>query len=144
VNGGQEQFEKHIQGRNHQFKASSKGVSPEVIPQPATTTSSSTACDLCQIMVQNFCWVRHLSGQKHISREQFTQYMTAVELSETDKNGVVVEGPFDFDFIDPLVAQAGKTTIVNIKTPQPFSKSVLLQAKLASAQGNAVSGGTPS
>jgi helicase MOV-10 len=70
--------------------------------------------------------------------------MTAVEQSETDKNGVVVEGSFDFDFIDPPVAEAGKTTIVTIKTLQPFSTSVLLEVRLASAQGNASSGGISS
>ncbi|KAF8804655.1 RNA helicase [Phlegmacium glaucopus] len=136
VSGGQEQWKQHIQGRNHRQKALSKGVSSDVVPQPATTTSSSTACDLCQIVVPTLYWTRHLNNEKHQSREQFTRYMTAVEQSETDKNGVVVEGLFDFDFIDPPVAQVGKITTISIKTSQPFSKSVLLEAKLASAQGN--------
>lgn len=144
VTGGHTQFQQHTQGRKHQSKALSEGVSPDVTPQPATTTSSSTACDLCQIMVHTLFWNMHLSSRLHKSREEFTRYMTAVEQSETDKNGVVVEGTFDFGFIDPPVAQAGKTTIVNIKTSQPFSTSVLLGAKLASAQGNARSKGKSS
>ena len=142
VSGGQEQWKQHTQGRNHERMALSKGVSSDVAPQPATTMSSSTACDLCQIMVPTPYWTRHLSSHKHKLRESFTRYMTAVEQSETDKNGVVVEGLFDFDFINPAMAQVGKTTTVIIKTSQPFSKSILLGAKLASAQGN--SGGIPS
>ena len=66
--------------------------------------------------------------------------MTAVEQSEADKNGVAVEGSFDFDFIDPLVAQAGTKTTVNITTSQLFCKSVLLEAKLGSVQGNSIGG----
>lgn len=144
VPGGQKHFEQHTRGRKHQSEALSKGVSPDVAPQPATTTSSSTACNLCQIVVPSHSWNGHLKSQKHKSRQEFARYMTAVEQSETDKNGVVVEGSFDFDFIDPPVAEAGKTTVVQIKTSQPFSTSVLLEVKLASAQGNASSGGISS
>ena len=61
--------------------------------------------------------------------------MTAVEQSETDKNGVVVEGSFDFGFIDPPVAKEGKELTATIKTSQPSSKSVLLEANLASVHG---------
>jgi helicase MOV-10 len=128
-------WEQHTQGRIHLGNAASKGVSADVAPQPPTTTSSETACDLCQIMVHNRFWDKHLESSKHKSREQFTRYMAAVEQSETDKNGVVVEGSFDFGFIDPAVGQAGKEITVTIKTSQPSSKSVLLEAKLASAQG---------
>lgn len=61
--------------------------------------------------------------------------MTAVEQSEADKNGVVVEGLFDFDFIDSAVAQVGKQMSATVKALQPSSNCVLLEAKLASAQG---------
>ena len=61
--------------------------------------------------------------------------MTAVEQSETDKNGVVVEGSFDFEFIDPPVAEVGKKVTATIKVSRRASRSVLLEAKLASAQG---------
>lgn len=76
-----------------------------------------------------------MNSLKHKSREEFTRYMTALEQSEADKNGVVVEGSTDFDFIDPPVAQVGKEITLSIKTSQPFSKSVLMEANLASAQG---------
>lgn len=135
VTGGQEQWERHTKGRLHLRSAASKGVSADVAPQPATTTSFETACDLRQIMVVTRFLDRHLRSSNHKSREQFTRYMAAVEQSETDKNGVVVEGSFDFDFIDPAVGQAGKEITATIKTSQPSSKSVLLEAKLASAQG---------
>ena len=135
VTGGLKDWAMHIQGRKHRQKAINAGVPADVAPQPATTTSSSTVCDICQVVIFARYWNNHLNGPNHKLREQFTRYMTAVEQSETDKNGLIVEGLFDFDFIDPHVAQAGKQTTATIKTSQPFCKTVLLEAKLASTQG---------
>ena len=127
----------HIQGRNHQRKADRAGVPLDVAPQPAISTAFSTACDLCQVVLSNRIWNQHLNSRNHKLREQYSLYMIAVEQSETDKNGVVVEGSFDFGFIDLPVTKVpvGKESIATIKTSQPSSKSVLLEAKLASAHG---------
>jgi hypothetical protein len=40
-----------------------------------------------------------------------------------------------YEFIDPAVAKVGKELIASIKALQALSCSVLLEAKLASAQG---------
>jgi helicase MOV-10 len=126
-------WEQHIQGRNHQRKAESAGVSPvDVAPQPPVSTATATACDLCQIVLSNRFWNEHLNTQNHKLREQYGRYITAVEQSETNKNGVIVEGSLDFEFIDPPVA---KELTVIIKASHPSNGSVLLEAKLASAQG---------
>ena len=53
-----------------------------------------------------------------------------MEQSETDKNGDIVEGSFDFGFIDPPEAEEGKEITVNLKASSRF---VLLEAKLTSA-----------
>jgi helicase MOV-10 len=136
---GHKGWKQHTQGRSHQRKANNAGVPVEVAPQPAISTASATACDLCQVVLPNHVWNQHLSSPRHQSHEQFSRYMTAVEQSETDKNGVVVEGSFDFDFIDPAAAKKGKELTATIKGS---SKSVLSEAKLASAQGK--SGGVSS
>ena len=60
--------------------------------------------------------------------------MTALEQSESDKNGVVVEGSFDFEFIDPPEAKVGKILSATIKA-KSSSRVVLLEAKLASDRG---------
>lgn len=128
-------WEQHIQGRNHRRKADGAGVPIEVAPQPAVSTAFATACDLCQVVVPNHDWNQHISSSNHQLHEQFSRYTIAVEESETDKNGVVVEGSFDFDIIDPSVAAVGKELTATIKALQASSKCVLLEAKLASAQG---------
>ena len=129
-------WDQHIKGRIHQRKADDAGVSPgEVTPQPATSTASTTACDLCQAVIPNRYWKEHLKKQDHKLREQYSRYMTAVEQSESNKNGVVVEGSFDFEFIDPPEAEVGKELIATIKASKPSLRFVLLEAKLATAQG---------
>ena len=126
----------HIRGRIHQRKAGGAGVSPaDVAPQPPISTATATACDLCQVVLPNRCWNEHLTSRDHKLREHYSRYMTAVEQSESDKNGVVIEGSFDFEFIDPAVANVGKELTATVKASQASSKSVLLEAKLASAQG---------
>ena len=130
-------WEEHIQGPIHQRKVDpdDAGVPiADVAPQPAIATASATACDLCQDVLPNRFWVEHLNSRDHKLREQHSRYMAAVEQSETDKNGVVVEGSFDFEFIDPPAAQVGKELTATIKASQPSSRFVLLEAKLASAQ----------
>ena len=129
-------WEQHIHGHIHQQKAYDTGVPlVDVAPQPAISTASATACDLCQVVLPNHIWKEHLNTRNHKLRTQYSRYMTAVEQSETDKNGVVVEGSFDFEFIDPPAAKVGKELTATIKASQPSSRFVLLEAKLASAQG---------
>jgi helicase MOV-10 len=126
-------WEQHIQGHNHQRKTDDAGVpTVDVAPQPAISTASATACDLCQVVISKHDWNEHLNTPNHKLREQHCQYMTAVEQSETDKNGVVVEGSFDFGFIDPPAAEVGNELTATIKASSRF---VLLEAKLASTQG---------
>ena len=129
-------WEVHIQGRIHRRKADDSRVPPgDVAPQPAISTAYATACDLCQVLVINRLWNEHLNGRDHKLREQYNRYMTAVERSETDKNGVVVEGSFDFEFIDPPVAEVGTALTATIKASKGSSRFVLLEEKLASDRG---------
>lgn len=134
-------WDQHIQGGNHQRKVDGAGVG--VAFQPAKTTATATACDLCEDVLPNRFWNEHLGTRNHKIQEQHIRYMTAVEQSETDKNGVVVEGSFDFEFIDPPAAQLGRELTATIKASQPSSKIVLLEAKLASAQEKSSGGVSP-
>ena len=126
-------WEHHIQGRYHQQMANGARMpTVNVAPQTAISTASATACDLCQVELPSHVWDEHLNTLDHKLREQHSRYMAALEQSETDKNGVFVEGSFDFEFIDPPAARVGKELTAAIKASSRF---VLLEANLASAQG---------
>ena len=126
-------WDRHIQGRIHQQKVDDE-VAPSA-PQPVNSRASATACDLCQDVLPNRFWIEHVNSRDHKLQEQHCRYMTAVEQSETNKNGVVIEGLFDFGFIDPPAAQVGKELTANVKDSEASSSIVLLGAKLASAIG---------
>jgi len=86
-------------------------------------------------MTPNFALERHQKSPKHISRQTFARYKTAVEEAEADKHDVTIEGVFDFDVVAPHIAQGGIQRMATIKTTQPFTKCTLLSFKLASSQG---------
>lgn len=135
ITGGQRSWKQHVTGRKHISQAATLRLPPNVEPQMATSTSRETFCELCQTMTPNFAWERHLKNFRHISRQTFARYKTAVEEAEADKHDVTVEGVFDFDVVAPQIAQGGIQKMATIKTTQPFTKCRLLSFKLASSQG---------
>jgi len=135
ITGGRTQWEQHINGRRHRENASMKGLSPIITPAPASSTSKSLVCDLCESMIGANHWDSHIRGNKHQSRETFTKYRNAVEVAESDKHDVIVTGVFDFDFVAPSSAALGVQHVASITTSSPFLKCVLKEVKLASAQG---------
>ncbi|KAF8156821.1 RNA helicase [Crassisporium funariophilum] len=136
VGGGQKAWELHFSGRRHKAIAEDKGLSTlQVEPQAAQSTDRETHCELCQMMVMNWGWKRHIRTKQHLTREAFTKYKSALDEAQTDKNGVIIEGAFDVGFVEPDIAQAGMDIGVIIKTSVYMSKSVLVEIKIASARG---------
>ncbi|KAF8156820.1 RNA helicase [Crassisporium funariophilum] len=136
VGGGQKSWEQHFQGRSHQKKARIQGVlSSQIEPQAAQNTVTETFCHLCQISVMNSAWQKHITQRRHLTREVFTKYKSALDEAQTDKNGVIIEGLFDVGFVNPAIAHTGMEISVIIKTSLYSSKSVLVEIKLASTQG---------
>ncbi|KAJ3508690.1 hypothetical protein NLJ89_g5619 [Agrocybe chaxingu] len=135
IPGGRKAWKQHVQGQKHRSQASILGVSPNVDPQAATTTVTSTYCELCQALVQNCHWNSHIRGMTHKTRETFTRYRSAVEEAEADKHDVFITGNFNLDILDPAVAGLGVESTVTIRTSLPHSKCALVDAKLASSQG---------
>jgi helicase MOV-10 len=134
VTGGQHQWNGHVKGRKHRNKAALLKVS-EVQPQIAISTGKDTFCELCQITVPNSSRNSHAQGKKHLSREVFTRYRSAVAEAEADKHDITVEGNSDFSFVPPNVAQGGIRAEISVRTTQPSTKCTLLEFKLASSQG---------
>ena len=121
VTGGQQHWNWHVKGRKHRDKATVLKVS-EVQPQIAVSTRKLSRNSYAQ-------------GQKHLSREAFTRYRSAVAEAEADKHDITVEGNTDFDFVPRNVAQGGIRTEISVRTTQPSTKCTLLEFKLASSQG---------
>jgi len=136
VNGGEKSWKVHTGGKKHFSTAKDLGVSPNVGPQVATSINNEMFCELCQVMVEVRYWDKHLKGDRHISREAFTKYSSAIGEAESDKNEVSVEGTLDFEFVAPdVAARGGMRKDLLIKTTQSYAKCALVDIKLASAHG---------
>jgi hypothetical protein len=74
-----------------------------------------------------------MGGRIHKRQEKYRAMMSVFDEAERDKNGVTVEGTFDFDIIDPAVGAAGITLRAMLNVIIPQSKITLVAANLASA-----------
>lgn len=125
----------HIAGKKHTKVARRQGVPPEVTSVTPLGTGLSKFCELCRTLVPLRQWDAHVLGRKHKSRETFTKYASAVQEAESDKNGVVVEGEFDFGFIDPHEEIHGAKKTATVSTTVPKCRCLLMELRLASSQG---------
>ena len=138
-NIGRGSWDQHIAGQKHIARAKAQALVPNIEPEEATPNNGQRNCSICQQIVRSKARNQHLLSVKHRRKEAFTKYKAALDAAEKDKNGVLIEGTFDFDFVDPAVGEMGLQSTMTIKTSLPFSKSVLVQGKLASRQGTRVS-----
>lgn len=77
-----------------------------------------------------------MKTKKHKSKENYVRYRSAVDNAEKDKNGISIVGKFDFGFIDPEIAKAGKKVLASITATQPVCHSTLAKIQLASSFGS--------
>jgi len=132
---GQQGWNDHVNTRKHRSKATTLGVSADVDPQPAEAMPGTFFCDACQSTVPSGDWNVHLKNSKHKSKEAYVKYQAVAAESEKDKNGLAVDGDFDFGFVDPEAAANGYKASATVKTSDPFSRSSLVEIRLASSQG---------
>ena len=131
---GQRGWTDHISTRKHRSKATALGLS-DVDPQPAEAMLGTIFCDACQSTVPSNDWDAHLKNSRHKSKETYVKYRAVAAESEKDKNGLVIDGDFDFGFVDPEAAANGYKASATVKTSDPFSRSSLVEIRLASSQG---------
>lgn len=91
-------WDSHVNGRPHADQAAIRGVSPEVEPVEATP-AGFRHCSICRKDVLNHRWDRHVQSATHRACADYAIYHSALEDAEQDRNGVVIEGEFDFDVV---------------------------------------------
>ncbi|KAJ2936529.1 hypothetical protein H1R20_g564, partial [Candolleomyces eurysporus] len=112
-----------------------QGVDPAVEPLRGASTNNEEYCLTCQYVVPQSAWQQHVSGIKHLRKEAFLKYRTAVDEAEKDKNNLTIEGRTNLGFLDPSVAALGFTEELVVKSSARSGKSVLSEVRLASTQG---------
>ncbi|PPQ74162.1 hypothetical protein CVT26_006766 [Gymnopilus dilepis] len=138
VQNGQEGWTMHSKSRKHALALQQAGVAEGTVePQEGLTRGNIKHCDICRVSVPIRAWQRHEKGSKHRAREAFTKYKSVLAEVEKDKNGIVVGDGLDFGYVDPQspTLQNDRRRVIEIKSAQPFCKSILLKATLATSLG---------
>ncbi|KAF9457918.1 hypothetical protein BDZ94DRAFT_158082 [Collybia nuda] len=127
--------ETYVLGRSSTDMAASKGIPPDPKGRQINVDASGPKfCDLCRTHVPLHMWGKHNFTPYHKRQESYAVFKAALDEAERDKHGVVVEGSFDFDIVDPATARNGLTLKLTIKAVIPQSRIALIQIQLESAK----------
>jgi helicase MOV-10 len=67
--------------------------------------------------------------------EKLSAFNAVLDEAERDKNGINIEGAFDFDIITPTLGGMGTSVTPVIKMAIPHSRVTLVEINLMSAKG---------
>jgi helicase MOV-10 len=133
---GTKNWTQHVAAARHKAQAKLKGLSADVDPEEVESVPGHTLCSTCNTHIHNNYWERHQSAPKHLARQRFVSFRTALDEAERDKNGLSIVGDFDFGIVDGPAAKSGKTIRPTIKNLTPSSKISIVSMTLASDKGS--------
>ncbi|KAG6846206.1 hypothetical protein H0H93_015421, partial [Arthromyces matolae] len=133
---GQASWKAHIRSRKHTNVAIRQGLQPKaVVAEEAADVPQHTLCLTCSVHIHNKDWDRHLKTNKHLEKERFAAFRVVLDEAEKDKQGVSVDGEFDFGIISPGDTN-DKVVRGAITVNNPTSRIALVDARLAADKGN--------
>ena len=124
----------HKQGRAHRDIAARQNCSPDVAPQEGATSATEVYCDLCRFAVRQSNWERHVAGLRHKKKEEYISFKAALDEVEKDKNGIMIEGDFDFGIVEPNIAAHGTRRAGKVRLTTPSSRTVMVSHCLISSK----------
>jgi helicase MOV-10 len=127
-------WQAHIGGLKHK-KREAKGLPPtgEALNKPKKKWENPSLCDVCQRYVPDIN--RHLQTKSHLKQVHFHDMKRLLKESENDKNGVTVNGEFDFDIVELKDATRGVERRGTIGVTGFDVDVTLLEASLSSLTG---------
>ncbi|KAF8630294.1 hypothetical protein AX15_003007 [Amanita polypyramis BW_CC] len=127
-------WDQHIKGTKHRKKAKHDNVAPDVEPLQGIDLKGQKYCNICKQAVTGRMWEKHLLNNRHKTREKYTSYRAALDEAEKDKNGIIVEGHFDFGIMEPAHAAGGASLTVVLKTTTPNLRVELISLNCVSSR----------
>ncbi|TFK72809.1 RNA helicase [Pluteus cervinus] len=116
----------------HQRILAQQGAGSVTAPETPRDIGGHRFCDLCQISVPEWSWSRHCRARPHLAAEDYAKYKATLREVERDKNGIILEGGFDFGVVEPSAARVGHSSTVILKATNPAGQIRLLHADLNS------------
>ncbi|KAF9457917.1 P-loop containing nucleoside triphosphate hydrolase protein [Collybia nuda] len=130
----------HVFGGPHTRAANSRGISGVIKGEDVVTDiPGNKFCDLCRVHIPDNLWSLHIRSRFHKRQEGYQAMKAVFDEAARDKNGVTIEGVFNFDIIEPTVGATGLNLSSKIKLTVPQSRITLVEVKLASVGRKGVS-----
>lgn len=128
-------WESHILGYPHRNAAAQKAVPTSVEPEEGISLPGQAYCGLCKLSVPRNFLNLHNESLRHKNKERYAAYKVVLDEAEKDKNGVTVDGIFDFGILDPAAASVGRSSSPRISSTIAASTIRLVRTELASSKG---------
>ena len=129
-------YTQHSRGRRH---INHLGDRKDPGPLEVDLLPGTQPCDICETIIPDYLWEKHLKGRRHAGALSYTTLESALVDTERDKNGVVVAGgESEIDF-GVLEANTTRTHEYKVLIENTGASPTILQARLSSGLGNAPS-----
>lgn len=131
-------YSSHLRGKKHRKNlrvAELRASQPELTADDNEAPPGFRLCDLCDAIIPEETWVRHMNGVRHRNKERFFAFKSVTQEAERDKHGVTVshQDGIDFGIIELRDAQRGAEVTLTLKTTVPSSHISVLETNLFSA-----------
>ena len=128
------EWKSHISGHVHLTKARSQNVNPdEITPEEIkTSTTEHQYCSACDAHVPVRGWSAHENSPRHSRSVQFSRFISAIEASAKDRNGVAVSKDGDFGTVELSEASLGVKKTFTIKA-EATSEIRLIRSAIATS-----------
>lgn len=133
---GRSGWELHTRGRKHRENVQRCNAEPQnVMPEEMEAVPNHTFCVTCSVHIYDQHWDRHVRKASHQEKEAFATFKVTLEETEKDKNGVTLDGNFDFGIIGFEDAAKGRRTLKGtLSTTIPTGRIILAEIKFASSR----------
>jgi hypothetical protein len=121
-------YRSHINGNGHKRREAKIGTPF----QPKRNKKATVLCSVCQVYVKVDYMAKHEEKTGHLRQVRFHKFQDLLKEAEKDKNGVIVEGEFDFGVVEltemgPCLERGG-----TVSTMSSDVNVTLLEASLGS------------
>ncbi|KAL1743982.1 P-loop containing nucleoside triphosphate hydrolase protein [Schizophyllum fasciatum] len=119
----------HVNGQPHARQAALREVSPSVEPI-VTTPPGYRHCNACRRDIRTYRWDSHIQSLQHKACADYAVYHSALEDAEQDRNGILVDGEYDFG-----VVAVGQTVMLSRTVKKVVSTAIrIVRVDLASSK----------
>lgn len=101
---------------------------------PQIDTDETTTCEICNGTYPVRFLDKHLQSKQHMIKDRSAKYQGALDKASKDRNGVIIDGQFDFGVLSQEDGRDGKGHVLSIKATLSSERIQLVDVQLGSAR----------